>query len=518
MKNSFKTSAVALVLILFIAAAFRVPGIYWGDGDLVEGRFARWHTDETTHVNIAKQFLKGDIDYGSNYVKGFGLQMAIAAAVKAIFSSHVSTDDIYRIGRWISLFYSLAIIVLLYIAIVLISGDRFLAIIAASFMSVCSLAVMNSHFAVADSASSFWLWVTAFLCYYGINKPSDRSKLCAWATCGMALAIKVSISACAPIIILIIVSKKRLKDPAVGLAIAFTVFMLANGCGVGADGLHAIISKILNDNIKVIPHHTRLETFFTLFISIFPAYSISIILLSIAGVYLLIKYLRNFPILYACFGAPVVVYSVLLLMLDDPFERHILPFTPLLCGLSAYTWKKILSGSKNLTTKCCWSIPLGLYLICFAIDGELVFWRDNRIDARQWILNEVEPGSSVLEGPYAWLYLPGAKYEIDEIPLRSYEVPVIGDYNVIVLHEFHTYRYGRSRLSPFRKPDKNNIYHPDGFSLEYLDKLKTGETQFELVRVLPISESWTLERFLYKKYWGTFQCFVGDVYIYQKRN
>ncbi len=517
MEHLFKRSYLAVIVVLFIACGLRAPGIFWGDGYLPNNEFARWHSDESTHVNIAKQFLKRDIDYGSDYIKGFGLQMALGAAVKAKAVSHVSTDDLYRIGRWLSFLYGAAIIVMVYVGAIMISGNISIALIAAGFMSVCSPAITNSHFAVADSAGSFWFWLTALLCYYGLSKHSDKAKLCAWAACGMSLAIKVSVPACAPIIIMVVAGGNRLKNLSIGSAITFTVFMLANGCGVGIGGLWAIFGKIFNDSIAIIPHHTRSETLFTLLISIFPSFSLPIVLLTIGGSLLALKNVKRRFILALCLAAPVIIHVVLLSMLDDPFERHLLPLAPIFCGLSAFCCKKLILDNKNSLIKWSLSISLGLYLILFAVDGEMPFWRDNRVDARQWVINEVEPGSSVLEGPYAWLYLPVSKYKIDEIPLRSYEVPKIDQFDLLILHEFHTYRYDRSRLSPFVKPSMDNIYHPDGFSLEYLDKLRSSETGFKLTKVFPAPKPWSFERALYKKYWGSFQCFAGDVSIYLKK-
>lgn len=112
------------------------------------------------------------------------------------------------------------------------------------------------------------------------------------------------------------------------------------------------------------------------------------------------------------------------------------------------------------------------------------------------------------------LPLSSEKNKRGKLRLRAKKFPNPDDFDVIVLHEFYTYRYERSRLSPFRKPPPDNILHPDAFGLKYLGSLRKGDTPFKLVRRFKTPGQCSLERMVYKKYWGTFTSFVGEVYIY----
>lgn len=515
MISSRSTRILALFAIMAFAAALRVPGIYWGDGDIDKNSFAHWHVDEDTHVEVAKQFLSGKIVYGFHYVKGFGAHIAAAASLKAFFGGKVSNEDLYRLGRWISLCYGLGIILLVYLSISGISNNGFTALLAAGFMSACSLAVTNSHFAVADSAGCFWMWTAAYLCWKGLRDGSIAAKLGAWASCGMAVGIKIMVAACFPLLILFLAGKNRWRIFFSGIFVAVLAFFVVNGWGVGWGGILSIGKDIFGDNISTIPRHSAVETAFTVFISLFPAYSLPLVLLAVIGLREARKSMVDAHWGYwGCFAAPALGHAFLVLLLDDPFERHLLPFAPVICGLAAMGWPKIFPGEGHWSFQALGPLALVSYLVFFAIDGEYPFWHDNRITARSWIIREVEPGSRMLEGPYARLYLPNGKYQTREIGLRSKNFPQIGDFDFLVLHEFHTYRYERSRLSPFRKPLPDNIYHPDRFGLEYWDGLKKGDGPFKLIRRFPTPGQWSLERRFYKKYWGTFTCFVGDVYLF----
>ncbi|MBI5187213.1 MAG: phospholipid carrier-dependent glycosyltransferase [Nitrospinae bacterium] len=514
---SRSTRILALFAIMAFAAALRVPGIYWGDGEIGKNSFAHWHVDEDTHVEIAKQFLSGKVDYGFDYVKGFGAHIAAAANLVKLFGWKTSAEDLHRFGRWISLCYGLGTILLVHIAVSRISGSRAAALLAAWFMAVCSLAVTNSHFAAADSAACFWMWAAAYLCWKGLRDESSAAKLGAWASCGMALAVKITVAACFPLIILFLAGKNRWRILFAGMSISSFVFFAANGWGVGWDGMLAIAGKILGDSVSVIPRHSATETAFTVFISLFPAYSLPLVLLAVIGLGEARRSIANVHWGYwGCFAAPALGHAFLVLSLDDPFERHLLPFAPAICGLAAMGWPKVFPGEGHWSFQALGPLALVSYLVFFAIDGEYPFWHDNRITARSWIVREVEPGSRMLEGPYARLYLPNGKYKTKETGLRSKTFPRIGDFDFLALHEFHTYRYERSRLSPFRKPLPGNIYHPDRFGLEYWDGLKNGEGPLKLIRRFPAPGQWSPERRFYKKYWGTFTSFVGDVYIFKQ--
>ncbi len=534
--HSLQSSIFILIVILAVAASLRIPGIGWGDGDLGKSSFARWNGDETTHVNIAKQFLSKKIDYGFYYVKAFGVHMAAVAVFNKLLDRKTTTHDLYRIGRWISLFYALATILLVYFGVLLVSQEDSLALWAAGFMALCSLAVNNSHFAVADSASVFWFWTTAVLAWWAIQKSSEAARMGAWATCGMAVGIKIAVAACAPLLVLFVISKKRWQELLSGVSVACLVFVFVNGWGVGLEGLYAIAKRISGDSVSVIPHHTMWETLFTLFISLFPAFSLPLLLLAGIGIFAISQKIAGTHLLsppykggnteevskmhflwpYACFASPFILHCLLLLSLDDPFERHLLPLAPGICVLAAVGWQRISPIGEPPWKKLLWTLPLAAYLLFFAIDGEYPFWRDNRANARNWILNEVEPGSKILAGPYAWLDLPKNNYKITKSGLRSKTLSDPREFDLIILHEFHTYRYGRSRLSPFRKPSPDNIYHPDGFGRKYLDDLQKGKLPFQLIRKFPVPGQWALERIVYKKRWGTFSCFVGEIRIYSK--
>jgi len=505
-----------IFVVLALGAALRIPGVSWGDRHLGNQVFARWHVDEETHVRVAKQFLSGKVDYGFGYVKGFGLHIAVLAFFEELCGQKVSPDDLYRLGRWISVAYGLGIVLLVYLAVFGISGRRFPSMLAAGFMALCSLAVTNSHFAVSDAASAFWIWTTAYLSWQGIHRQSGPAKLGAWAACGVALGVKISVAALAPVCVLLLFSSKRGKDLISGLSLTFLAFMVINGWGIGIDGLLAIWRDIFGNNLAVIPRHSVFETIFIVMISLFPAFSIPLVLLAVIGLVEILRKKRDqHRIALACFLSPVLVHALVLCLLDDPFERHLLPFAPAVCGLAALAWEEMIP--KGTGAGLFWSLPLFSYLCFFAVAGEYPFWSDNRITARSWIMKEIEPGARILEGPYAWLSLPTGQYPTEKIRLRSRKFPKPGNFDFLILHEAHTFRYERSRLSPFQRPDPDNIYHPDAFGRMYWEKLHRGGGPFRLKRRFAAPGQWSLERRIYKKYWGTFTSFVGEVYLFERK-
>ncbi|HEB79621.1 MAG TPA: phospholipid carrier-dependent glycosyltransferase [Rhodospirillales bacterium] len=501
---------ICLLAVLAAAATLRAPGVYWGDGDLIPERFVHWHPDEITHVRMAEQFLKNDVDYGADYVKGFAVHIVLAAAAVRPFVESLSKNDLYRIGRWLSLIYGLGIVLLVYIALYRISGNQGVALLAAALMGLNGLGITQSHFATSDSASVFWMWMTAILAYAAVSRGSRPAMLGAWAACGVAVAVKVALAAFAPLVVMHWAGFRKPRHMVLGAMTLTTVFLAANGFGLGAEGFLAIAQKLLFDNVQVIPQHSFLETLTAVAVSLPPAFSLPVLVLAVTGLVLAPR--KNW-IIWGLFASPALAHLFLVMFLDDPFERHLLPLAPVVSGLAAWGWWKLLDGTRR---PLLWSAPLAAYLLFFAIEGERPFWRDNRINARQWIINEVDGGASILQGPYAKLKLPKKKYKVTSFNRWSKKVPDMEGFDLIVLHEAHTYRYARSRLSPWRRPEADNIYHPDKFSLSHLEALQSGLTPFKLVKPSHSLTPWTWERALYKRYFGTFQSFSGDLYIYRK--
>lgn len=90
-------------------------------------------------------------------------------------------------------------------------------------------------------------------------------------------------------------------------------------------------------------------------------------------------------------------------------------------------------------------------------------------------------------GPYAVLQLSRDRYQMASLPFNDQFTKPKNPFGFdwLMFHESHTYRYYRSRLSPFSDPNKDNIYHPDLFSLAYLDRLRNGQLPFQLKLTIP---------------------------------
>jgi len=66
--------------------------------------------------------------------------------------------------------YGVLTALLLYFVVYRLSGKRPAALASSALFALCSLSVTNSHFAVADAASCFWILLTCYLCYLAAQK------------------------------------------------------------------------------------------------------------------------------------------------------------------------------------------------------------------------------------------------------------------------------------------------------------------------------------------------------------
>ena len=505
----------SLLLILAVGILFRAPGVYWGNTGLKDTGFTGLHPDEVTHINIASTFIDKDTTIDKMYIMGYGFQIAsLAFLTKGLTHEPTTETDLYFIGRWLSFAYGLASIVLLFFIVQTLSNNSGQALLSALFLSLCSLAVTNSHYAVADAAALFWIMLVCYLSFTAITTSSQTRRYGAWIAGGFAISIKISICVAAPLIAMVYFLPKRIINLLLGLFTLFCTIMMANGLALGPNELQGIWQDIFSGNMSIIPHHSMVETLATILISSIPAFSLPIVLLALFYLPATLQKCKQEIQAFTCFALPTISVFIILLMSDLPFERHLLPFAPVFCGLAASAWYKI-NNANFFRKQVLWTLPLVAYLIFFVIDGEMPFWQENRNQAKIWLENNIEPGRTVYLSQYAGSLLSRKKYTIVR---RNVTEERLKNIEAIVLHEAHTYRYKRSRLSPFVTPAKNNIYHDQSFYLDYLDPLEQGKLPFTLAAKIQSPGNWALERSYYKKYWGTFTSFVGDIWIYQNIN
>lgn len=140
-----------LLLILLLGLALRIPGIFWGNIDKPTHNL--WEPDEFQHSQIAaKQVHNLDADlYPSRdfsriwNMRAFGNQVGVLTFIAYKFNFLQLTENkLILVGRFLSTFYAVALILLVFWLGKLIFQDEFIGLLAALFMALFDLNIRSN--------------------------------------------------------------------------------------------------------------------------------------------------------------------------------------------------------------------------------------------------------------------------------------------------------------------------------------------------------------------------------------
>jgi len=504
-------SIIALLLITALGAAVRLPGIFWGLDPHSDPSYIPYHPDEPYLAGLSNNLFADKEDKAISYPTGFPLQVALISLFSGHFK-HIDIPGAILLGRTLSLLYGIMTILLIYLFTLELFGGKKAALAAALFLSLSGLHVTQSHYATADAAGVFWLYMTIFASLLFVRKKGDKYLLLAALSCGICLSLKLAAVSVIPVIYILSRDRgRRYRIPAVLIILA--VFALATGGRFGPGGLALSVRRLFYDNVNVIKeHNTFLNPFVYLFGAV-PAVGLPVFLLFLYGTGRLtrtkaVKGVIKKDVFFTVL-LPAAVHIILISFLDVPFSRHILPAVPLLAVAAAYGFTALKKARllRKKTAGLLWlALLISAYQLVYVASIERYFITDTRESAGMWIRENIPYGAEIAATPYAEIPALKAGYRTD-LGFRS---------RYLILHESYYYRYIRSELNPLSGyPPWSRIYHGDPGHFIKIQAILKGESPYKLIKAFRV-KSLTPEMLLYKKALGTYPLFIGDTLIYKR--
>lgn len=222
MLNFKYNNAACLFIILLLALSVRLPGIFWGTANTPQSSFVYYHPDEKHLATISTEFLDDTTAKTFRYIKGFSAQIA------SIFSLgrnnfQYTLPELILTGRFLSLFYGVMTILLIYALAMELFASSSIALLAAMLLTLSGLHVTNSHYATADAGNTFWIYATIFFSMRFIRQDNNIYLMGTLLSCAFALAFKLSFISIIPIAYILIVKKKILN-----ILLVFLYFIIFN--------------------------------------------------------------------------------------------------------------------------------------------------------------------------------------------------------------------------------------------------------------------------------------------------
>ncbi|TET31926.1 MAG: phospholipid carrier-dependent glycosyltransferase [Planctomycetota bacterium] len=501
--------ASILGIIVFLALAARLPGVFWGVSLSSEQEFIKYHPDECNIIGIVREFQTGKMCYG--YPKGFPFQIAIAG-----YFSGNSDEALIITGRILSLIYGLLTIVFVYLLAYEIFNNPEIALLSALFLSLAAHHSIESHFATADAGNAFWFLATGYFSYIYLKKKKNAWLVMSIISCGFAIAFKFSGIAVIPLVYVMFRNGKRWFHFFLVFFFIIVLFLAFTGGRTLFFSVAKFGYGFWVDNVKIIESPNRLIVPFVYFIQTIVGLGLPVFIFLLGGgILLILRIYKNRSSrqrdVFIIVAAPAVLQLVLICSLSLPTIRHLLPAVPLFTIIASYGLVKTFENMKKK-----YGAILKLSTIIIVIAYQLIFlsWVnyhyifDTRVSASKWILKNIPAGESMTTPRYTKMPMLDDLYAIDDTYESKY----------IILHSAFYARFTRNEANPFTAyPPLSRVYHGREYNFIKVQSLFKGQLNYELIKAFRIKPV-TPEMMALKHVLKNFPPFVGDVLIYRKKS
>ncbi len=510
-------------VIIILALVVRLPGVFWGvklsAWPVAVHGFRSLHIDERVFTKMAWRFIAGTDQGVNRYPKGFPFQITLVASLAGQAAKPYLFHFIL-IGRCLSLLYGIATVLVLYCLATEIFAKKTISLLTGLFLALAGLHVTESHYATVDAGNTFWIYATILFCLWAIRKKDIFLGL-AVITGGYAIAFKFSAAVLIPIIYVLILQRKDIRYwILVGLAM-FSVFTLANGGWYPLSTFRLLFAGRASDQPTLTQHYNSLINPLAYFVQLLPAVGLPIFI----SFFLAFRSFhfkkfhedQNLRDVFFVVILPILLHFLIICFVAFPFARypfarHLLATIPLFVLVAAYGMVRWVEGIKWGGEKKLLRKVVALFIVyqlIFVGQIEYYFVFDTITSSAKWIRSNISPRQNI--AALCWS-LPELKLRnrVRPISPESSEMPFL------LIDETALAQYQRSEINFFKKfPSWEEIYHGDQYHFWFIQALFKGQLPYALVKKFEV-KAITPEMFLYKKIWGTFPFFIGDVLIYRK--
>lgn len=479
-RRKFLLLLLAAVLIGILA---RVPGVWWGS-NFPFGWYGH-HPDEYTHalhaqlkINPWRSSFKMDksIGFRDPWAAGYGVTPYPVAMAMHIAIPHIgsriltSTMEfpppppgvIIPQGRMVAVAYGIATIILVFFLTRYLFSNPWAPPLAAWIMALGGLHVTQSHFFLSDVPALFWFLLGLLFLWRDQSATEQNNSInlaIAALSLGAAFGMKLLFAGIPSLGLVALLHKDRIWRVVLSMVFfLFGTFAVNAGMFTSAD-FYSVVFRGIAD-----PFEFSILASFLLYIAELPSLiSLPIFITSVFAIPLLaIKLLKTPDFffkqrVFVILILPIGLHFLAVLFVLDHFPRHLLPFIPIMIICSAWLIAKIvtrLSASSKIWAPLAIA-PFFLYLAVFVYDGEKGFIDDPRNKAAQWLIDNVEKGTTV-----DWYYHSLKDYKPVGYPIQR------PDYIIEEMHHANHYLSGMGLFNSMPK-DYRKIF--DSHNQKYVD-------------------------------------------------
>jgi hypothetical protein len=514
-----------LVVALLVATALglRLPGVPWGivHGDLLE-------PDEVRYAEIASCLVTGLPPSPPDgrpcrhwQARAFGTQVGVVAAGASRFGLEFTRLHLVLVGRLLSVTYGILLVWLLYLFGRHVLGDRRAGVLAALLLAGSDLHATYSHYAVPEASHAFW-FVASILLMIRYLRGDARlvTRLLLGVGIGMSLSTRLDP---VPLLTLALLlpwyspapRRERIRDVVVIALFAAGSFALSWGSlDVGSYLSSFRATKARNFDVIKDDHHLLYNPLLYL-AAVTAGTSIPMVVSAALGLVRLLKDRRHHRALKAVVTLSASIFFLLYWAGDSTHVRRASVFVPLCAILAGFFLSQVWSRGRLARLAAAGVVA---YTTLLSALSQYQFVNDTRYRAQAYLDGafghspEVAIAYSRYSDP-AVRHFPNKASMTEPVTLDPSAYQRIG---LVVLHETFYGRYAKFFATPFRTPRScDQVYHCDPVAMPITQDILFGRSPFVLIRSVDVTHPLP-ERVLFKRLFGTFETFLGDVRIYAR--
>lgn len=478
-------AVIGMVAIVAIAIGVRLLGSHWLVGAGIAPDFS-FHPDDDRFVSAAKSFR----DYPSlgGYVLGMVSQLFLVLTGTRMLGMDVNALVALR---GITVFHAALTVVATYALAMFWLRDRTQALLAALFLALCPLHVINSNFGTAD-VTAVCLFYLAVLCGTKyLQTTRDFWFTLMAALCGFALAVKFFIPLLAVPAVLVFTEKGD-RRWSMALSSAFVLagaFAIASLFNYTPWDFRALLRMLMFDNVSIVAGKGPLENILLYSWRFLAAPGLPLGLLAVVGAIAWAvrtiaaarslrwapdpaRFIAALRTPAALLLLPLALHGVMIVIAGVSFTRHLLIYMPVLCVLAAATLmqalRKLQIGGYGQAAICG---GLVAYLLWNAWGLQALYRNDIRVDMADWVEARVAEGHRVHAASF---YTPvrGTLYD------RNQDLASLPDGDFLVTCDLEFERY-------LEEADAKRIFHAKGGQgrVDFYRDVFLGESRFHVAAV-----------------------------------
>lgn len=517
----------ALPFILLLGLALRLPGIFWGEIDRPAGIVLE--PDEFQHIDIAlaqlKRFAPERYERwqppSTWNLKGYGTQLAMVVYIADLLQLvPVQQNKIALLGRCLSIFYSLLLIFLIYHLTHFLFKDRFVALCAALFLAIFDLNITYSHYALPSSGYVFWSYAALFSLILLMDRVQHmRHYFWLIIPIGLSLAGTLALKLdfiplflAGGVVFYLLFTKKvpLFKGMLLGIGILLSTyfnFYFIHGFAISWQELKYSfdVARQLNENVVPQDEHLLYNPIIYL-MGLIGGTSLPAFLLAFAS---LPKIRRSWQQQETILPFGLVLIGLFLALefgvrwyLDTSFIRRAAIFVPAVAILAGFGLRQLWSNNRSIL-----AVVIVIYTLSLTIVSQSNFWQDTRYQARRYLSAQPLSSDKIFYSSYA--QVPG-------MPPKGANTVYEAEW--IIMHESYYGRYWKYFTTPFKRPACcEEVYHcSDEASCNFYQQVLAGGSNYQLEKGF-YTKAWHPERWIFKRFLGTYETFLGDLLIYRRQ-